>query len=139
MTISKAASIEKKYSSVKQLIELGQDKGYLLFDEIYEMLPEEVVAVPDDLAAVYGRLSDLDIYVIDRPERHQNRGEGALPGVDFDKKDGEGAQEHLQREGDSSDQEGYGRGGPRQRVAPGQYRERHEAQRHAARCCILYS
>ena len=92
MAIAKAA-IEERYSSVKQLIELGQDKGYLLYDEIYELLPEEVVSLPDELDEVYLRLGELEVHVIDRPERHQNRGDGALPGGDFDKKEGEGAQE----------------------------------------------
>ena len=95
MAISKIETIEDKYSSVKQLIELGQDKGYLLFDEIYEMLPEEVVSLPDELDEVYARLSDLEVFVIERPERHQNRGDGALPGGDFDKKDAEGGQEFV--------------------------------------------
>ena len=94
MAITKAA-IEERYSSVKQLIELGQDKGYLLYDEIYEMLPEEVVSLPDELDEVYLRLGELNVYVIDRPERHQNRGEGPLPGGDFEKKEGEGAQEYA--------------------------------------------
>ena len=94
MAIAKAA-IEERYSSVKQLIELGQDKGYLLYDEIYEMLPEEVVSLPDELDEVYLRLGELEVHVIDRPERHQNRGDGALPGGDFDKKEGEGAQEFV--------------------------------------------
>ena len=46
MAISSLAPVEEKYSSVKQLIELGKEKGYLLYDEIYEMLPEEVVSLP---------------------------------------------------------------------------------------------
>ena len=92
MKISKVATIEDRYSSVKQLLELGQDKRYLLFDEIYEMLPAEVFGLPDELALVYGRLQEFGIDVIDRPERYQNRGEEAIPGGDFDKKDGEGAE-----------------------------------------------
>ena len=95
MATPKIETIEGKYGSVKQLIELGQDKGYLLFDEIYEMLPEEVVSLPDELEEVYSRLYELKIFVIERPERHQNRGDGALPGGDFDKKDGEGTQEYV--------------------------------------------
>jgi len=94
LSTAKAAPVEERYSSVKQLIELGQDKGYLLYDEIYEMLPEEVISLPEELDAVYLRLEDLDVHVIDRPERHQNRGDGALPG-DFDKKEGEGTQEYA--------------------------------------------
>jgi len=89
LTSSKVATIEEKYSSVKQLLELGQDKKYLLFDEVFEMLPAEVVGLPEELAEVYQRLSELSIDVIGRPERHQNRGEGAIPAGDFDKKEGD--------------------------------------------------
>ena len=91
MAISKVKAIEDRYSSVKQLLELGQDKKYLLYDEISEMLPAEVIGLPDELDEVYLRLSELEIDVIDRPDRFQSRGEGALPGDDFDKKEGEGA------------------------------------------------
>ena len=86
---SKVASIEEKYGSVKKLIELGLDKGYLLYDEIYELLPEEVVNLPDELDEVYVRLQTLDIGVVDRPERYQNREGDAVPSGDFDKKDEE--------------------------------------------------
>ena len=75
MTISALAPVEEKYSSVKQLIELGKEKTYLLYDEIYELLPEEVVSLPDELDEVYLRFAELGIDVIDRPERYQNRDE----------------------------------------------------------------
>ncbi|HEX5720714.1 MAG TPA: RNA polymerase sigma factor RpoD [Thermoanaerobaculia bacterium] len=90
MTISSLTPVEEKYSSVKQLIELGKEKGYLLYDEIYEMLPEEVVSLPDELDEIYLRFSDLGVDVIDRPERYQNRDdfESGSTG-DFDKKEDE--------------------------------------------------
>ncbi len=88
--VDKDASVEERYSSVRQLIELGQGKGYLLFDEIYEMLPDEVVGLPDELEEVYKRLGQLSINVIDRPERFQNREDvDAMPVGDFDKKEEE--------------------------------------------------
>jgi len=93
LTSTSVPAIEEKYSSVKQLIELGKDKTYLLFDEIHEMLPEEVVGIPDELKEVYTRLRELDIDVIDRPERHQNRDDLETVGSDFDKKDGDGTPE----------------------------------------------
>jgi RNA polymerase primary sigma factor len=89
---SKVQTIEDKYTSVKKLIELGQDKGYLLYDEIYELLPEEVVSLPEDLDEVYLRLHALTIQVLDRPERYQNREGDAIPAGDFDKKDEETAE-----------------------------------------------
>ncbi len=92
----KAVLVEQRHSSVKQLIELGQGKGYLLYDEIFELLPEEVVSHTDEVDEVYRRLEQLEIGVIDRPERYQNRDDTeALPAGDFDKKDDEGTQEFV--------------------------------------------
>ncbi|HXU46065.1 MAG TPA: RNA polymerase sigma factor RpoD [Thermoanaerobaculia bacterium] len=87
MTISSLTRVEEKFSSVKQLIELGKEKGYLLYDEIYELLPEEVVSLPDELDEVYIRFADLGIDVIDRPERYQNRDDSESPTGEFDKKE----------------------------------------------------
>ncbi len=88
-------AIEDKYSSVKQLLELGQDKQFLLYDEISEMLPEELVNLPEELAAVYQRLQALEVDVISRPDRYQNLGDGAIPVGDFGKKDGESPREFV--------------------------------------------
>jgi RNA polymerase primary sigma factor len=89
LTIPSLTPVEEKYSSVKQLIELGKEKGYLLYDEIYEMLPEEVVSLPDELDEIYLRFSDLGVDVIDRPERYQNRDDFESGTSDFDKKEDE--------------------------------------------------
>ena len=88
MAVSKAAAtIEDRYSSVKQLVELGTDKTYVLFDEIHEMLPEEVVSMHEELEEVFNRLAELKILIINRPERYQNREDDSTPTGDFDKKD----------------------------------------------------
>ncbi|MES1245021.1 MAG: RNA polymerase sigma factor RpoD [Acidobacteriota bacterium] len=89
MTITSLTPVEEKYSSVKQLIELGKEKGYLLYDEIYEMLPEEVVSLPDELDEIYLRFNELGVDVIDRPERYQNRDDFESGTGDFDKKEDE--------------------------------------------------
>ncbi len=89
MSISSLAPVEEKYTSVKQLIELGKEKGYLLYDEIYEVLPEEVVSLPDELDEIYVRFSELGIDVIDRPERYQNRDDFESGASEFDKKEDE--------------------------------------------------
>ena len=84
-TKAKAKPIEEKYSAVKQLTELGKEKGYLLYDEIYDMLPDEVVALPEELG----------IDVIDRPERYQNRDDLDSISGEFEKKDGDDGQEYA--------------------------------------------
>jgi len=70
---TKKDSVEQRHASARQLVELGKEKGYLLYDEIYEILPDELVSSPDDLDELYERLEQLDIEIIDRPERYQNR------------------------------------------------------------------
>ena len=89
MAISNLTPVEDKYTTVKQLIELGKEKGYLLYDEIYESLPEEVVSLPDELDEIYIRFADLGIDVIDRPERYQNRDDFESSSTEFDKKEDE--------------------------------------------------
>ncbi len=34
-----ALSIEEKYDEVRQLITMGKEKGYVLYDEVNEVLP----------------------------------------------------------------------------------------------------
>jgi hypothetical protein len=34
--------IEEKYEEVRHLITLGRQRGYLVYDEVNDMLPEEV-------------------------------------------------------------------------------------------------
>jgi RNA polymerase primary sigma factor len=92
--------IEEKYSSVKQLIELGKSKGYLLYDEIYELLPDDVVSLPDELDEIYIRFGELGLEVIDRPERYQNREDQER--TDFDRKDGEETVEYPVHEHDKT-------------------------------------
>src|SRR3954469_16114506 len=62
-------SVEEKYVEVKQLIALGKEKGFLLYDEIYEVLPEEITSLPEELDEIYIRFADLGIDVVDDSEK----------------------------------------------------------------------
>jgi RNA polymerase primary sigma factor len=88
VSIKAAATIEDRYSAVKQLVEIGKEKGYLLYDEICDLLPDEVLALPDELDDIYQRFSDVGVELIDRPERYQNR-EDLEAVSEFDKKEEE--------------------------------------------------
>ena len=45
---SLALAIEEKYDQVRQLIAMGKERGYLLYDEVNDILPaEHVLAVPE--------------------------------------------------------------------------------------------
>jgi len=73
---------------LRQLIEVGREKGYLLFDEIQELLPDELVASPEGLDEILHALNELGLEVIERPTRYLSR--DALDGGDrgYDKEDG---------------------------------------------------
>src|SRR5258707_13884631 len=62
-------AVEEKYAEVKQLIVLGKEKGFLLYDEIYEVLPEEITSLPEELYEIYIRFSDLGIAVVEDAEK----------------------------------------------------------------------
>src|SRR5204863_6249949 len=62
-------SVEEKYVEVKQLIVLGKEKGFLLYDEIYEVLPEEITSLPEELDEIYIRFADLGIDVVEDAEK----------------------------------------------------------------------
>ena len=49
-------SIEDKYDEVRQLINIGKEKGYLLYDEVNELLPSEITSSDelDDLFNTFG-------------------------------------------------------------------------------------
>ncbi|MDH3253496.1 MAG: RNA polymerase sigma factor RpoD [Acidobacteriota bacterium] len=104
MTVSRLQPVEDKHPTIKQLIELGRSKGYLLYDEIYDILPDEIVSVPDDLDEIYVRFGDLGIEVLDRPERHQNRLDSESVTNDFEKAESEsGTGFHLHEQEKTND------------------------------------
>ncbi|MBV9496114.1 MAG: hypothetical protein JOZ54_17840, partial [Acidobacteria bacterium] len=62
-------SVEEKYVEVKQLIALGKEKGFLLHEEIFETLPEEVTSLPEELDEIIIRFNDLGIDVYEDAEK----------------------------------------------------------------------
>jgi len=58
-----ALAIEEKYDQVRQLINMGKERGYLLYDEVNDILPAEVHSSEeiDDLLSTFERYG-IDIY-----------------------------------------------------------------------------
>ncbi len=58
-----ALAIEEKYDQVRQLIHMGKERGYLLYDEVNDILPAEVHSSEeiDDLLSTFERYG-IDIY-----------------------------------------------------------------------------
>jgi RNA polymerase primary sigma factor len=57
-------SIEEKYDEVRQLINVGKEKGYLLYDEINELLPSEVTS-SEELDDLFNAFGSAGIEVVD--------------------------------------------------------------------------
>src|SRR3954465_5816617 len=75
-------SVEEKYVEVKQLIAIGKEKGFLLYDEIYETLPEEVTSLPEELDEIYIRFNDLGIDVVEDAEKQLSTNSKAMVTID---------------------------------------------------------
>ena len=57
-------SIEENYKGVKELIILGKEKGYLLYDEVNDALPDNLHS-SEDLDAIFCLFGDAGIEVLD--------------------------------------------------------------------------
>jgi len=66
--------IEEKYPELGKLIQTGKERGFIMYEELYENLPEEVTGIAEELDDIYMRLNELDIDVMDDAE-------GELEGV----------------------------------------------------------
>src|SRR5687768_376695 len=70
-----ALSIEEKYDEVRQLIHMGKEKGYLLIDEVNDMLPSEISS-SDDLDDIFSMFGSMGIEVVDSEQRMREPKEG---------------------------------------------------------------
>ncbi len=64
-------SIEDKYDGVRELINLGKEKGYLLYDEVNDVLPDDIHS-SDDLDSIFYLFGDAGIEVIDSEQQFES-------------------------------------------------------------------
>src|SRR2546425_8387676 len=62
-------SIEEKYDEVRQLINIGKEKGYLLYDEVNELLPSEITS-SDELDELFNTFGNAGIEIIDSGQKY---------------------------------------------------------------------
>ena len=79
-------SIEERYDEVRQLIQVGKEKGYLLYDEVNEILPSEITSA-EDLDDLFNAFGAAGIEIVDSDKAY--RGD-----KDFDR-DGSGDEPEL--------------------------------------------
>ena len=63
-------SIEEKYDEIRQLIILGKEKGYLLYDEVNDMLPAELTS-SEELDDLFAALGNAGIEVVDSEQKYR--------------------------------------------------------------------
>src|SRR3954465_10761784 len=70
-----ALSIEEKYDEVRQLITMGKEKGYLLYEEVNDMLPSEISS-SDELDDIFSMFGSMGIEVVDSEQRIREKADG---------------------------------------------------------------
>ena len=63
-------SIEERYDEVRQLIQVGKEKGYLLYDEVNEALPSEITS-SEDLDELFNAFGTAGIEVVDSDKAYR--------------------------------------------------------------------
>jgi len=61
---------EKFDDSVQKLIDIGKEKGYLLYDEVSDLLPPEISASAEDLDDLFSAFGTAGIEVIDTEDQN---------------------------------------------------------------------
>jgi RNA polymerase primary sigma factor len=64
-------SIEDKYDEVRQLINIGKEKGYLLYDEVNELLPSEITS-SEELDDLFNTFGSAGIEVLDSDQKFRD-------------------------------------------------------------------
>ena len=63
-------SIEERYDEVRQLISQGKERGYLLYDEVNELLPSEITSA-EDLDELFNAFGSAGIEVVDSDKAYR--------------------------------------------------------------------
>jgi RNA polymerase primary sigma factor len=72
---------KKNMDEVKQLIDLGKEKGFLTFDEVNDMLPPDIAT--DQIDDVMGMFGEMDIEIVDSAQKVK------IPKIKIDLEEGE--------------------------------------------------
>jgi RNA polymerase primary sigma factor len=72
---------KKNMDEVKQLIDLGKEKGFLTFDEVNDILPPDIAT--DQIDDVMGMFGEMDIEIVDSAQKVK------IPKIKIDLEEGE--------------------------------------------------
>ena len=63
-------SLEEKYDEIRQLIIIGKEKGYLLYEEVNDALPTDLTS-SEDLEDLFGLLGTAGIEIVDSEDQYR--------------------------------------------------------------------
>jgi RNA polymerase primary sigma factor len=63
--------LEEKFDEVRQLIQIGKEKGYLLYDEVNELLPPDITS-SDELDELFTAFGNAGIEVVDSEQKYRD-------------------------------------------------------------------
>jgi RNA polymerase primary sigma factor len=88
------SGLDSKYDdSVQKLLDIGKEKGYLLYDEVSDLLPPEIGASAEDLSELFSAFGTAGIEVITGADQNF----AALDKIPGEKKlDAEGTEEGVE-------------------------------------------
>jgi RNA polymerase primary sigma factor len=66
-----AGGIEDRHEEVRQLLQMGKERGYLAYDEISELLPDDISSSPDDIEEVFSLFEAHGIELVDAETKEQ--------------------------------------------------------------------
>src|SRR3990172_5058081 len=75
-------SVDDKFDEIKQLVYEGKQKGYLLYDEVNDVLPSEIINSSDDIEELFTMFDSVGIEVVDSEEKYQSDARGFSKGYE---------------------------------------------------------
>ena len=95
------AAIEDKYDGIKELIAVGKEKGYILYDEVNDVLPDDIQS-SEDLDNIFYLFGDAGIEVIDSEDEFEalKKKVQSKATTDDDEQEPETPQEDLEKTND---------------------------------------
>jgi len=63
--------VEEKYEEVRQIVALGRERGFLSYEEVNEMLPDEISSSVEEIDEVFAALETYGVELVDADTKEQ--------------------------------------------------------------------
>jgi RNA polymerase primary sigma factor len=66
-------ALDDKFDRLQRLVEMGKEKGYVLYDEVSELLPADLASPGTDLEDVLANLDVAGIEILEEPKEFEKK------------------------------------------------------------------